>query len=155
VNAADASTDELVDELQFLSRTKPVPSSALKASALKAAIGLVLLSLSLPTSGNAREIEIGSAVICDTQQQAERLGSLMHGDARNALSVVNAEENETACGVASLAYLRGSNLATVRTKDGTFQIAEIMVVGVITETGIQAVRPNFYFSVFKIDERIA
>jgi hypothetical protein len=124
-------------------------------SAQKAAIGVALLSLTLPVPGHAQEIEVGSAVICDTQQQAERVGLLMHGDARIALSVVNAEENATACGVANFAYLRGSSLATVRTKDETFQIAKIIVVGVVTETGVRAVAPNFYFSVFKIDERIA
>jgi hypothetical protein len=119
----------------------------------KAALGAAMLSLTMPA--HARDVEVGAALICDTQQQAERVGALMHGDIKIALGAVNAEEYASACGVANLAYLRGATLATVRTNDGTFEIARIMVIGVATETGVQAVAPNFYFIVVKIDERIA
>jgi hypothetical protein len=115
-----------------------------------------MLSLTLPAAAQARDVEVGTAVICDTQQQAERLGALMHGDAKVALAAVNAEAYASACGLANVAYLRGPALATVRTKDGTFEIARVMVVGVATETGVQeAAAPSFYFIVAKIDERIA
>jgi hypothetical protein len=114
-----------------------------------------LLSLTLPVAAQARDVEVGTAVICDTQQQAERLGALMHGDAKVALAAVNAEAYSSACGLANIAYLRGSTLATVRTRDGTFEIARVMVLGVPTDTGVQAKTPAFYFIVAKVDERIA
>jgi len=101
-----------------------------------------------------QDIEVGTALICDTQRQVERLVSLMHGDAQKALSAVNTEEKDpTACGMASLAFLRGSSLATIRTKDETFQIVEILVVGLVTQTGVRAVAPNIYISLFKVEER--
>jgi hypothetical protein len=114
-----------------------------------------MLSLTLPAAAHAPDVEVGNAVICDTRWQAERVGALMHGDAKVALAAVNAEEYAKACGLANLAYLRGPTLATVRTKDETFEIAKVMVVGVPTETGVKAVTPSFYFMVIKIDERMA
>jgi hypothetical protein len=106
-------------------------------------------------AGSFRAADVGTAVICDTEQQAQRVGALMHGDAKVALAAVNAEEYASACGLANIAYLRGATLATIRTKDETFDIARIMVLGVPTETGLQTVAPSFYFMVIKIDERVA
>ena len=114
-----------------------------------------MLSLTLPAAARAQEVEVGAVVICDTQQQAERLGKLMHGDAKVALSAVNSEEYPSACGLANLEYLRGPSLVTVRNQDQTFEIARVMVLGVATENGVQSVTPKLYFIVVKIDERIA
>jgi hypothetical protein len=44
---------------------------------------------------------------------------------------------------------------TVRAKGETFQIVPILVIGILNETGVQSVPQNVYFSVFKIDERVA
>ena len=120
----------------------------------KTALGALALSLTLPAA-RAQEVEVGAAVICDTQQQAEHLGKLMHGDAKVALSAVNAEEYASACGLANVEYLRGPTLATVRNQDQTFEIARIMVLGVASDSGVQSVAPKLYFIVVKIDERIA
>ena len=114
-----------------------------------------MLSLTLPAAAQARDVEVGTAVICDTQQQAERVGALMQGDAKVALAAVNAEAYASACGLANVAYLRGPALTTVRTRDETFEIARVMVLGVPSETGVQAMTPAFYFIVAKIDERVA
>ena len=120
---------------------------------------VALLSCGLIAPAFAGDIEADTVLICDTQHQAERVASLMHGDMQDAISVVsdvNAEEHSpTACGVADVTFLRGSNLATVRIKDKTFQITKILVMGVITRTGVQDVAPKIYFSVSRIDERLA
>jgi hypothetical protein len=121
----------------------------------KAAVGAVLLALALPAAGHAEEIEVGTVAICDTQQQAEWVGALMHGDAQVALKAVNAQEHPGACGLANVAYIRGATLSTIRTADETFEIAPILVLGMVTEAGMQAVAPNLYFIVRKIDERVA
>ena len=63
------------------------------------------------------------------------------------------EEDPTACDVANLAYVRGHNALTIRTRDATFQIADILVIGVITDDGVEPVTPSVQFSLFKIDER--
>jgi hypothetical protein len=115
----------------------------------------LLLVASVPVRGQAaaREVEVGNALVCDTRQQVERIVSFMRGDLRGAVNAVNAaEHDQTACGVSRLAFLRGANLATVRTKEETFQIVEILVVGVVTQAGVQAVVPNVYVSLFKVEE---
>jgi hypothetical protein len=69
------------------------------------------------------------------------------------LQKVNASErNPTACIVSAMAYLRGRNLATTRTRDTTFQIVPILVVGVVTEKGIETVEPSVYYSAIEIKE---
>ncbi|HXM61947.1 MAG TPA: hypothetical protein VN950_13910 [Terriglobales bacterium] len=69
---------------------------------------------------------------------------------------LNAEDNsQTACGLVNAAYVRGKVLTTVRAKGETFQIVPILVIGILNETGVQSVPQNVYFSVFKIDERVA
>jgi hypothetical protein len=126
---------------------------------MKFAIGIALLPALLCAPAKARDIEVGTVLICDTQRQAERIGTLLHGDAQNvasAIGEVNAEEDSrTACGVVDAVYVRGTDLATIRAKGETFQIAPILVIGILDEAGVQSVRQNVYFSVFKIDERMA
>jgi hypothetical protein len=120
-------------------------------------VALVFSGLLTPAFGG--DMEAGSVLICDTQHQAERVASLLQTDAVDAVSVVsdvNAEEHSpTACGMADVTFLRGSTLATVRTGAQTFQIAKVLVMGVLTKTGVQDVAPQIYFSVTKIDERRA
>jgi hypothetical protein len=127
---------------------------------MKFAIGTALLSALLCTPGQAQDTEVGPVLICDTQQQAERVGILLSGDAQNAVSAiseVNTEENsQTACGVVNVVYVRGAKLTTVRTRGETFEIAPVLVIGIPREAGgVQSVPANVYFSVFKIDERAA
>jgi hypothetical protein len=116
-----------------------------------------LVSCTLIAPAVAGDIEADTVLICDTQHQAERVAALMHGDdAVSVVSDVNAEEHsDTACGLAEVTFLRGPTLATIRTRDGTFVVAKILVMGAITTTGVKDVAPQFYFAVSKIDERIA
>ena len=100
-------------------------------------------------------VEVGQVLICDTQQQAERVGALMHGDAQTALTAVNADEHPGACGLANVAYIPGATLSSVRTAEESFEIGPILVLGIVSEAGMQAVTPNVYFILRKIDERVA
>jgi hypothetical protein len=70
-----------------------------------------------------------------------------------ALRAVNAEEHDAhACAVVTVAFLRGPEFATVRSKEATFQIIRILVVGLGTPEGFQSVAPVAYVSLFKVDE---
>jgi hypothetical protein len=114
-------------------------------------VALAFLTLSVPAQ--AQEYEYGTGTVCDTQQQMERYVALFSGNAQAAIDAVNAEEHDpTACGLATVSYLRGPQLETVRNKDSAFQIVRILVVGVGTPKGVQAVRPAAYFTVFGIHE---
>jgi hypothetical protein len=111
----------------------------------------LLMLLDLPA--RADEIQVGTGPVCDTQQQAERFAALYDGDAQTAISTVNAEEHdETACGIVTMAYMPGPPLATARRWNLTFQIVPVLVVGVVTREGIQAVQPMRLFSVLAIEE---
>jgi hypothetical protein len=116
---------------------------------------LLVPSLSfLGIPAHAQEIEVGSSLICDTEEQAERFIALYNGDKRATITAVNAEMHDpTACGLATTAYVRGPQLATARNKDITFSIVQILVVGVADEDGsVESVAPAVFFSLFPVDE---
>ena len=109
--------------------------------------------LALCYAAKAQEVEITKGLICDTQQQVEQFIALYDGNAKDTAEKVNAaEHNPTACVISGMAYVRGRNLATARTKDTTFQIVPILVVGVVTENGVQAVAPARFFSAIEVKE---
>jgi hypothetical protein len=102
---------------------------------------------------HAQEVEITSGPICDTQEQVEQFVALYDGDAQSTAEKVNAgEHNPTACVVSGMAYVRGRELGRTRTKDTTFQIVPILVLGIVTENGMQSVAPTRYFSAVRIKE---
>jgi hypothetical protein len=116
---------------------------------------LILLPLLLLAAipGQAQEVEVGTNLICDTQEQVERFVALYDGNAQAAISAVNAaEHNPTACGVATAAFVRGPQLATARNKDTTFNIVQLLVVAVVTETGVESVTPAAFFSLVPVEE---
>jgi hypothetical protein len=121
------------------------------AAARVAVLVLPLLApLGLPAQ--AQEVEVGTSLVCDTQEQVERFIALYDGEAQSAVDRVNAEHGPTACGLSSMAYVRGPQLATARSKDATFEIARILVLGIVTEAGVKAVTPAAFFSVFEVEE---
>ena len=122
-------------------------------SARRSGLLALPLLLTLGFAAQAQEVEVTSGLICDTQQQVEQFVALYDGDAKDTAERVNAAENNpTACVVSGMAYVRGRELKTARTKDTTFQIVPILVVGVVTEKGIQAVAPARFFSAIQVKE---
>lgn len=119
----------------------------------RSALPVLPLLLTLSFGAQAQEIEITNGLICDTQKQVEQFIALYDGDAKSTAELVNAaEHNPTACVVSGMAYVRGRELATARSKDTTFQIVPILVVGVVTEEGVQPVAPTRFFSAIEVKE---
>jgi len=118
-------------------------------------VRLAVLVLVFCAPARAAEVEVGTAPICDTRQQMERLASLFASDAPAPIQIVNAEARDpSACGIASnVEYVRGSPIATVRTKDVTWEVVEILVVGVVTPEGARTIAPAVYYSLLRLDER--
>jgi hypothetical protein len=101
----------------------------------------------------APEIEYGDALICHTRQDAEQLVAHFDGYETVALNAVNAgERGSDECGLATVAFVRGQELATVRSEDATFQITQILVVGVGSPTEFKYVVPAAFISLFKVKE---
>jgi hypothetical protein len=117
---------------------------------------LLLIAPCVPAFGAdylADDYEIGTNLFCDTKAQAERFVTLFAGDAEAAVVAVNAEvQNPTACALMDVAFMRGSQVGTVRHGDNTFEIVRILVVGLSTASGVKPVRPAAYFSLFSIKE---
>jgi hypothetical protein len=115
----------------------------------------LLMLLIAPAHGYelADAVEVGTSLICNTRKQVERFIALYDGNSERTVNSVNAAEHDpTACAVSATAYVRGRQLATARNKDTTFQIVPILVLGVITESGVEAVTPAPFFSVFEVEE---
>ena len=76
-------------------------------------LGIAALSLLLCLPSQARGVQVGTGVLCDTQKQMERFVALFDGDEENAVNAVNAEANDpSACGFGTIAYVRGPEIAT-------------------------------------------
>ena len=122
---------------------------------MKFALHFALLFLAFTFPASAHEIEYDTGAVCDTQNEAQRLGTLIDDD-EQAIATVNAEEeNPKACAVETVAFVRGAILGTARSKAEAFAIVEILVVGVDLESGFRGVAPNVHFMLVKIDERDA
>jgi hypothetical protein len=82
---------------------------------MKVLAGVGPLSVLRCNGVEARDIEVGSILICDTEQQAERVSTLLRGDDQNmaaAISDINAEEKGLpVCGLDEAAYVRGIDVA--------------------------------------------
>lgn len=115
-------------------------------------LGFVFLLLLAAPAARADEVEMGTGAVCDTQKQAEHLASLITEDAAVALQTVNAEEhNATACEFLTVAFVRGSRVGMVTSNDITMEIVEVLVLGVVTSSGLKPAEPGVYFSLFKIE----
>jgi hypothetical protein len=126
------------------------------AKAMSYIIHVTLLSVLLCFSARAQNVEVGTGIVCDTQKQMERFVALFHDDAEAAAKAVNAEENDpNACVVGTIAFVRGPDIATARTRNATFQIVRVLVVGIFTAAGFRATVPAAFFSAEKVEERAA
>jgi hypothetical protein len=126
------------------------------ASHVLLAAALVSALVAPPVRAQQVEVEIGESLVCDTQQQVERFAALFDGDAQRAASAVNEEvKDPTACAVLTIAFVRGPEVATARTRTGTYQIMRILVLGVVIQGGVRAAQPAAFYSMAQIEERAA
>jgi hypothetical protein len=97
------------------------------------------------------DIHVGTGLVCDTQQQVKRFVSVYDGDIESAVSAVNAEERDpTACVMAAMAYVTGDPIDTAIHNYKTFQIVPVLVVGIVTKQGLQAITPAQFFSAVEV-----
>jgi hypothetical protein len=124
--------------------------------AIRYIMHVAMLCVLLCAPVEAREVEVGTGIVCDTQRQMERFVALYHEDAEAAVNAVNAEEGDpSACIFGTIAYVRGPEIATARTPDATFQILRIVVVGIFTDAGFRTTIPAAFFSAERVEERAA
>ena len=98
---------------------------------------------------SANEVETGAVMICDTQQQAERLGQLFEGKAQAAIAAINTEQNNpNACPAKSVV---GRSEATIVTPEVRAQPFD--ATATIYFTGMRGRMPSFgvYYTLVEID----
>jgi len=102
----------------------------------------------------APDVETSVAPVCETQKQVERLASLIDYETSSAVNAVNVEaQNPRACGIANVAFVRGERIGMVHSYDATFEIVEVLVVGLASGDSVITAKPAIYFSLLKIEER--
>lgn len=76
------------------------------------------------------KVQVGSGVICDTQEEVTEFVRLMaEHDAGGAMQTVNRSAgNPLACGMATVAFRTGEQLGEVHNGKGSFKILRIEVV---------------------------
>ena len=121
------------------------------------AVAVALMSLAvLPARAQQIEAEVGQSLICDTKEQVERFAALFTGNTEAAVKAVNAEVNDpTACAVVNVAFVRGAEIGSGRTRAGAYRIFRILVLGVVTERGVLAASPAAFYSLAQVEEREA
>lgn len=121
------------------------------------ALRLAVLIVLMCATARAHEVETGVIVICDTPRQAERIAGLLEGDTQVAIGTVNAEARDpTACAMLNVAYVRGAKVGTARSKAGTFDIVEVLVVGYVSQAGrVQLAKKAAYFALLTVEEQDA
>jgi hypothetical protein len=118
----------------------------------------VVLSACLPAKAQEAElgVEVAESLVCDTQEQAERFVALFQGNASSAAKAVNDEQKDpSACVIATTAYLRGNEVATARRSTFYFRIVRILVLGLVSENGMQNTAPQTFYSIDKLADRDA
>lgn len=80
--------------------------------------------------GGADNIQVGTGVICDTQDEATSFVRIMsERDANSAMQEINGKaQSPMACGMATVAFHTGKRIGEIRTSKGSFNIMEIQVV---------------------------
>lgn len=110
----------------------------------------LMVALIAPAGAGEQNIEVDTNLICDTQQQVERLLALFDGQtgsAEGAIAAVNEEANVTdACVIATVAFRRGEVVATVKNVQATFDVIRVEVVGVYGLDGLERIQPADYFT---------
>src|SRR5262249_50333260 len=102
----------------------------------------------------AADVKVGAGIICDTKDQVERYVAVFKGDPADALTAVNNEaKKDNACGVAAIAYVESEIGDTARNGHGdAFRVVKILVLGVVTDAGVQRITPFPQFTIVRVEE---
>jgi hypothetical protein len=120
---------------------------------MKSALRYAVFSMLMCVPAHAYEIENGSVMACDTQEQVERFVQLFDGNQQLAIDTVNSEEhNPNACAIIDVAYVLGPALGVARSRSYAFEITPIVVVGITTQHEYRQVEPARFFTPVNLKE---
>jgi hypothetical protein len=115
-------------------------------------MGLLLLVIALfPKGAGAQDVVTGRGILCDKAEQVARL--IKADDFQATMVAVNAEKANS-CAVLPIAFImHGEKGEQVHVGGDTWQIAQILVLGLMTDNGIRPIEPTVQWSAFHVQER--
>lgn len=106
----------------------------------------------------AQNVQAARMVICGSAEKAQ-LFAAQNQDIQAAIANDDAASGKkgasSACLVAGIAYVSGKPIERVRSKDGSYDVTEIMIVGVATPYGMLAIEPSVVYTLLKVTEEQA
>lgn len=108
----------------------------------------------------SRDVQAARLVICGTAEKAQHFAA-QNRDLQAAIanddatSGKDASDASSACLVAGIAYISGKPMERVRSKDGSYDVTEILIVGVATPYGMLAIEPSVVYTLLKVKEERA
>jgi hypothetical protein len=106
---------------------------------------------------SSQHVQAARLVICGTAEKAQHFAAQNHDlqaviandDANNGKGAAGAS---SACLVAGIAYVSGKQIERVQSKDGSYNVTEILIVGVATPYGMLAIKPSVVYTLLKVTE---
>ncbi|MBX9773628.1 MAG: hypothetical protein K2Y71_04360 [Xanthobacteraceae bacterium] len=108
----------------------------------------------------SQNVQAARMVICSSAEKAQHFAA-QHHDVQAAIAKdetstgKNAKGANSACLVAGIAYISGKQLDRIQSKDASYHVTEIMIVGVATPYGMIAIEPSVVYTLLKADEERA
>jgi hypothetical protein len=109
---------------------------------------------------DSKDVQAARLVICDSAEKAQRFAA-QHQNLQAAI----ANENEptkkdsngapSICLVAGIAYISGKQMDRVQKDDASYDVTEILIVGVATPYGFLAIEPAVVYTLLKVDDEHA
>jgi len=109
---------------------------------------------------SAHDVQAARLLICGTAEKAQHFAA-QNQDVQAAIAnddAVNGKDaagKSSACLVAGIAYVSGKQIERVQSKDGPYDVTEILIVGVATPYGMLAIKPSVVYTLLKVDEERA
>jgi len=107
-----------------------------------------------------RDVQSARLVICSTAEKAQSFAA-QNQDLQAAIAndghatKTDASSVPSACLVAGIAYISGNKMERVQSKDGSYDVTEILIVGVSTPYGMLAIEPSVVYTLLKVTEEQA
>ena len=108
----------------------------------------------------SRDVQAARMVICSSAEKAQHFAA-QHQDVQAAIAKDETSAGKDASGathaclVAGIAYISGKPMDRVTSKDGSYDVTEILIVGVATPYGMLAIEPSVVYTLLKVTEESA
>ena len=108
----------------------------------------------------SQNVKAARLVICGTAEKAQHFAA-QHQDLQAAIANEDAATSKgaggasNACLVAGIAYVPGKQMDRLRSKDGSYDVTEILIVGVASPYGMLAIEPSVVYTLLKVAEEAA